>query len=83
MYINFGHGVIVRRDDIIGIFDLDKSTVSKHTREFLSAAEKSGKIVNAFDDIPNSIILTTDKLYLTHASTQTLKKRADEKKLMI
>ena len=83
MYINFGHGVIVRRDEVIGIFDLDKSTVSKHTQKFLSTAEKNGRIVNAFDDIPNSIILTADKLYLTHASTQTLKKRAAAKGLQI
>ena len=83
MYINFGHGVFVRQEEVIGVFDLDKSTVSKHTREFLNKAEKDGKIVAAFDDIPNSFILTNDKVYLTYASTQTLKKRASVKRLQI
>ena len=77
------HGVFVRQEEVIGVFDLDKSTVSKHTREFLNKAEKDGKIVAAFDDIPNSFILTNDKVYLTYASTQTLKKRASVKRLQI
>lgn len=83
MYINFGHGILVRQEEIIGVFDLDKSTVSKHTREFLNKAEKDGRIVAAFDDIPNSVIVTDDKVYLTHASTQTLKKRSAVRRLQL
>lgn len=29
-------------DDIIGIFDLDNTTVSKNTRDYLAKAEKAG-----------------------------------------
>ena len=32
MYVHLGVDQVVKEDDIIGIFDLDSTTVSKHTR---------------------------------------------------
>ena len=40
MYVHLGMETVVKEDDIIGIFDLDSTTVSKHTRKFLNVAEK-------------------------------------------
>ena len=36
MYLHIGNGVSVKEKDIIGIFDLDTSTVSKTTKKFLN-----------------------------------------------
>ena len=42
MYLHIGNGVSVKKRDIIGIFDLDTSTVSKISREFINNANKEG-----------------------------------------
>ena len=77
MYVDLGHGVFLREKEIIGIFDLDKTTVSKNTRDFLSRAEKDGKVENAFENIPNSYVVADGKIYLMQPATATLRRRAN------
>lgn len=48
MYIHLGQGTVVRSRDVLGIFDLDSTTVSKHTRKFLEKAEKKRRRYNRF-----------------------------------
>ena len=43
MFLHVGNGKSIRKNKIIGIFDLDTSTVSKITKKFISEKEKSGK----------------------------------------
>ena len=78
MYLNIGNDMAVRDRNIIGIFDMDNTSTSKRTREFLSAAEKNGEVVPC-DDLPKSFVLTAEygfnRVYLTALSTQTLEKR--------
>ena len=78
MYINIGNDMAVRERSVIGIFDLDNTTTSKRTREFLSAAEQEGQVVPC-DDLPKSFIVTAeygmDWVYLSSLSTTTLEKR--------
>ena len=68
----------VRERSIIGIFDLDNTSTSKRTREFLNQAEKEGLIVPC-DDLPKSFILTDEynmqRIFLTALSASTLEKR--------
>ena len=40
MYLHLGQNEIVPERRVIGIFDLDKCSYEKRTREYLSAAEK-------------------------------------------
>ena len=40
MYLHLGQDVVVRHQDILGIFDLDNASVSRITRLYLSAAQK-------------------------------------------
>ena len=79
MYINIGSDMAVRDKTIIGIFDLDNTTCSKHTRNFLSQAEKNGEVVTATEDIPKSFLLTSefgmDRVYLCQFNAATLEKR--------
>jgi len=78
MYLSIGNDMAVRETSIIGIFDLDNTSTSKRTREFLNRAEKEGRVVPC-DDLPKSFILTTeygmDHVRLTSLSSYTLEKR--------
>ena len=78
MYLNIGSDMAVRDSSIIGIFDMDNTSTSKRTREFLANAEKEGQVVPC-DDLPKSFVLTAeyglDRIYLTSLSSSTLEKR--------
>ncbi len=78
MYLNIGNDMAVRDRNIIGIFDMDNTSTSKRTREFLAHAEKEGQVVPC-DDLPKSFVLTAeyglDRVYLTSLSSATLEKR--------
>ena len=51
-YLHIGKNVTVEEKRIIGIFDLDNTTESKHTRKFLAQAEEEGQVITCCDDIP-------------------------------
>ena len=78
MYLNIGGDMAVREKSIIGIFDLDNTTTSKRTREFLDRAEKEGQVVPC-DDLPKSFVLTAEygmeRIFLTSLGASTLEKR--------
>ena len=78
MYLNIGNDMAVREKSIIGICDMDNTSTSKRTREFLAQAEKEGQAVPC-DDLPKSYVLTAeygfDRVYLTSLSASTLEKR--------
>ena len=57
MYLHAGNNKMIREKDILGIFDMDNSTVSAITRKFLSDSEKNNLVVSAKDEIPKSFIL--------------------------
>ena len=52
---------------IIGIFDMDKATVSQITRKFLSGIQKKNKLTAVTGEIPKSFILT-DRRQRIHVS---------------
>ena len=78
MYLSIGNDMAVRERSIIGIFDLDNTTTSKRTREFLEQSEKQGQVVPC-DDLPKTFVLTAEygltQIHLTALSTNTLEKR--------
>ena len=78
MYLSIGNDMAVREQSIIGIFDMDNTSTSKRTQQFLNQAEKDGAIVPC-DDLPKSFILTAEygmtRVYLTPFNTATLEKR--------
>lgn len=82
MYLHLGGETIVRTEDITGIFDLDNATVSYRTREFLSFAQKNGKVVNVSDELPKSFVLCTEEgetvIYICQLSPNTLIRRTEQ-----
>ena len=78
MYLSIGNDMAVRDKSVIGIFDLDNTTVTARGREFLSRAEREGQVVPC-DDLPKSYVLTVEygmeRVYLSGLSASTLEKR--------
>ncbi len=81
MYLHLGQDVLIKKSDIIGIFDMDKATVSKKTRLFLEAKQKEGLVVNAAADLPKSFVVcnwgSEVIVYISQISPQTLLKRCN------
>lgn len=83
MYLSIGNDMAVREHTVIGIFDMDNTSVSKRTREFLKRAEREGLIIPC-DDLPKSYIITAEygltKVYLSGLSALTLERRLKEQR---
>ncbi|MCQ2481062.1 MAG: DUF370 domain-containing protein [Clostridia bacterium] len=81
MYLHLGLDKIITFDEILGIFDLDNTTVQKASRDYLAKAEKSGIVENVCLDLPKSFVVTETagqrKVYITQISSTTLLKRTN------
>ena len=87
-YLHLGQSQIVPGHRVIGIFDLDKCSTSKRTREYLSAADAEGVVLDVSGDIPKSFVLCDHPyhpqiVYLSQLNTSTLKHRAESDKFII
>lgn len=79
MYLHLGQDIIVMTERIVGVFDLDNTTVSKHTRNFLGKAQKEGRVVDVTSELPKSfIVCESGAVYLSQMSPATLLRRARE-----
>ena len=78
MYLNIGNDMMLRQKSVLGIFDLDNTSTSRRTRQFLEMAEQEGEVVPC-DDLPKSFVLTSEygftRVRLTSLNTATLEKR--------
>ncbi len=81
MYLHLGGDTVVSLKDVIAIFDLDITSISKITREFLHIAEEEGFVINVSDDLPKSYVLAEtnneSRVYISPISAATLLKRAN------
>lgn len=81
MYLLIDKGEVKDTEEIIGIFDLDITSQSYITREYLNVAEKNGKIVSTAEDIPKTFIVCSEseneRVYLVQPATSTLIKRTE------
>lgn len=79
MFLFLGGDVSVPEKEVIGVFDMDNTTIAKSTREFLARAQKSGGVVNVTYDLPKSFCVTfehgKEKVFISQISPATLKKR--------
>lgn len=81
-YLHLGKDTSIEISNIVGIFDLDTSTVSRHTKDFLRSCEKENRVVNVSYELPKSYILYDFSgeysVYLSPLNTATLVKRMSE-----
>ena len=88
MYLHLGQNEIVSDHRIIGIFDLDKCSTSKRTRDYLAAADAEGVVLDVSGDLPKSFVVCDHPyhrqiVYLSQLNTSTLKNRAESGKLVL
>lgn len=87
MYLHVGNEVAVSLDDIIGIFDMDNTTVSPQTRGFLAVAQKNGAVIDVTEDLPKSFIVAQKGgktfVYISSLAPRTLLKRANSENFII
>lgn len=80
MYLHLGQDTVIKMKNIVGIFDLETTTISNETRRLLSKSQKENKVVNVSMEMPKSFVLCCDKfknitVYITQISSSTLLKR--------
>ncbi|MGI5970514.1 MAG: extracellular matrix regulator RemB [Oscillospiraceae bacterium] len=81
MFIHIGQNAVVAAEDVVAIFDLDNTTHSIKTREFLRRAEAGGNVITVSDELPRSFIVThrdgSTRVFISPIATATLQKRAE------
>ncbi len=90
MYLHLGQETVVDSKNIVGIYDMDTSTVSKWSRDYLSRAEKEGRVVNVSFELPKSFIVCKEIkdgeekeiVYISPLSSQTLLRRTQSTQLI-
>ena len=75
MYIHIGGDISLPHDKIIGIFDIEKTSVNKEVNLYLKNLQRQGKIYYVSYDMPKSFIVTEKMVYISNVSVFTLKKR--------
>ncbi len=88
MYLHLGGSVVIRQRDILGIFDLDNTSCSRVTRDFLRQAERRGEVITVGEDLPKSFLLCVQKdgrslVYLSQLSSATLFRRMESDRLLL
>lgn len=82
MYLHIGNNYSVDTGDIVGIFDIENTTVEKCTKRLLERAEREHLCVYATYEMPKSFIVAVkdgrEKLYISQLSAYTLRKRLKE-----
>ena len=81
MYLHAGGSTLIRKKDIIGIFDIDNMNTEETMKEFLRRAEKNGRTAIAGDGLPKAFILVFgeegERVVFSPISAQILMKRTD------
>ena len=82
MYIHLGRDYVLNDRDIIGIFNLETTTITPRGREFLNYAQKNGAVVSLSDELPQSYVLAdgavVDTVYLSELSPAAMRRRAEK-----
>jgi hypothetical protein len=80
MFLHLGNDYTVNTKEIIGIFDIENTSVSKITKDFLGNAEKNRRVVYCTYELPKSFVVCldselTETVYISQMSSATLLKR--------
>ena len=89
MILHIGNGKTVRKETIVGIFDLDNASIMRDTRAYLSHATKKKEVGYADSDIPRAFLVLSERqkhkgekrpaqaVLLSHISSLSLSQRAE------
>ncbi|MBR3715472.1 MAG: DUF370 domain-containing protein [Clostridia bacterium] len=81
MFLHVGNNRNIRIRDIVGIFDMDNTTVSAVTRKYLGKKQRAMQVESAGLEIPKSFVLYceygVDKVCFSALSVATLQGRIE------
>lgn len=83
-FVNIGLDRILVSKTIVGIFDMDSTTVKKDTRDYLKRAENHNEVEVIAPDLPASFVVCSEKkkkqkILLTSFTVATLYARTQRK----
>lgn len=82
MYLHLGKDTVVNTKDVIAILDLESTSVSKNTRDFLKIVEEEGFVRNVSEELPRSFVLCEidgqSVVYITNISSKALFGRTEK-----
>lgn len=78
IYLHIGNNYSVDVREIIGIFDMDNTTVTSCTKKLLDKAEKEKRLFLATYELPKTFIITKKRVYISQLAASTLKKRLEK-----
>lgn len=83
LYLHLGAETVITTDDLIGIFDIENTTIGKATRDFLARSERENRVTNVSYELPRSFSLCSKgqdpcdyRVYISQISPRTLANRA-------
>ena len=84
MFIHIGHDTVIVDKEIIGIFDMENTTVMKKTIDYLNNAEKNKRVRNVAPfELPKSFVVTNTKkgrkIHISPVSVGTILRRTESK----
>ena len=81
MFLHLGENVVVPLKDVIGIFDMETTTYSSDSMQFLRLAEEDGFVEKVSSESPKSFVIAEvekkSKVFLSPISSATLTKRTE------
>ena len=82
MFIHIGQDTVVIDKEIIGIFDMDNTTVMKKTIDYLNNGEKEKAVINVAPfELPKSFIVCQTpkgkRIYISPVSVGTILRRIE------
>ena len=80
LYIHLGERISIHDSTVIGVFDIENTTIGPDTRAYLNRMEAEGRVVNVSEEMPKSFVVCMEpegeKAYISPISAATLRKRA-------
>ncbi len=82
MFIHIGQDTVVIDKEIIGIFDMENTTIMKKTIDYLNNGEKMKEVINVAPfELPKSFIVCQTpkgkKIYISPVSVGTIMRRIE------
>ena len=81
MYLHLGKDTVVNTKNIIAILDLESTSVSRNSRDFLKIVEEEGFVRNVSEEIPKTFVLCEidgqSVIYITNISSKALSGRTE------
>ena len=81
MYLHLGKDTVVNTKNIIAILDLESTSVSRNTRDFLKIVEEEGFVRNVSEEIPKTFVLCEidgqSVIYIPTISSKALSGRTE------